>query len=180
MPPVSPQAQWFAQHVLPHEPMLRAWLARRFPDPAIEVDDVVQEAFIRVLRAQESGGVTSPKAFLFATARNLALDRMRSHGVSRTESLGDIETLNVLDEGGAIPETVARSQELELLIAAIQSLPERCRQVFTLRKLYGLPQREIARQLNISESTVSNQLIIGIEKCTDYFAAHGLGKGFEG
>lgn len=175
MAPTSQQAQWFAEHVQPHEEMLRGWLHQRFGGQ-LEIDDIVQEAFLRVLQAAAIGPLNSPKAFLFATARNLALDRLRSHAVSRTDSLGEMDLLRVLDEGDAIPETVARNQELDLLTAAIQSLPARCRQVFTLRKLYGLSQRQIAERLGISESTVSNQLIIGIEKCTDFFAAHGSGK----
>jgi RNA polymerase sigma-70 factor (ECF subfamily) len=53
---------------------------------------------------------------------------------------------------------------------AIQSLPERCREVMTLRKVYGLPQKEIAARLGISECTVSAQLTIGVRKCTESFA----------
>jgi RNA polymerase sigma-70 factor (ECF subfamily) len=83
---------------------------------------------------------------------------------------------HVLDESADVAETVAREQELALLTEAIQSLPARCRQIFTLRKLYGLSQREIAVRLGISESTVSNQIVIGVEKCTDFFAAHGDGR----
>ena len=55
-----------------------------------------------------------------------------------------------------------------MLTQAIQSLPDRCRQIFTLRKVYGLPQAEIARQLGISECTVSAQLTIGVQKCTAF------------
>ena len=154
--------------------MLRAWLRRRF-EAGAEIDDIVQEAYVRVLQVQAAGTLVSPKAFLFATARNLLLDRLRRHENSRTESLGEIDALNVLDERDGIPETVARNQELVLLTEAIRSLPARCRQILTLRKLYGLSQREIAAQLGISESTVSNQITIGIEKCTDFFAAHGDG-----
>lgn len=175
MPPPSEQSHWFAEHVQRHEPMLRAWLRGRF-GPQVELDDIVQEAYVRVLKARAAGTMDSPKAFLFATARNLALDRLRRHEFSRTDFLGEIDTLNVLDERDGIPETVARNQELALLTEAIQSLPARCRQIFTLRKLYGLSQREIADRLGISESTVSNQLIIGIEKCTDFFAARGAGR----
>jgi RNA polymerase sigma-70 factor (ECF subfamily) len=156
--------------------MLRAWLHRRFENQ-LDIDDLVQEAYVRVLRARESGGLTAPKAFLFATARNLALDRLRRHEVSRTDSLGDFDALNVLDERECVSETVAHNQELALLTEAIQSLPARCRQILTLRKLYGLSQREIAERLGLSESTVSNQITIGIEKCTDFFAAHGDGSG---
>lgn len=172
MPPHPEHSDWFAEHVLPHEPMLRAWLGRRFAGQ-LDLDDIVQEAYMRVLQAHADGALGSPKAFLFATARNLALDRLRRHEVSRTEYLGEMDALNVLDERDDVPETVARNQELALLSSAIQSLPTRCRQIFTLRKLYGLSQREIARRLGLSESTVSNQLIIGVEKCTDFFATHG-------
>jgi RNA polymerase sigma factor (sigma-70 family) len=175
-PPDSELGQWFATHVQPHERMLRAWLHRRFENQ-LDIDDLVQEAYVRVLRARESGGLTAPKAFLFATARNLALDRLRRHEVSRTDSLGDFDALNVLDERECVSETVAHNQELALLTEAIQSLPARCRQILTLRKLYGLSQREIAERLGLSESTVSNQITIGIEKCTDFFAAHGDGSG---
>lgn len=169
-------ARWFAECVQPHEPMLRAWLTRRF-QRQVDVDDLVQESYVRVLRAHAAGDVKAPKAFLFATARNLALDRLRRHEVSRTDSLGEIDALHVLDERAGVPETVARNQELALLTEAIQSLPARCRQILTLRKLYGLSQREIAARLGLSESTVCNQITIGIEKCTDYFAAHGDGPG---
>jgi RNA polymerase sigma-70 factor (ECF subfamily) len=173
-PPDSELGQWFAAHVQPHEAMLRAWLHRRF-ESQVDLDDIVQETYVRVLRAREGGPLASPKAFLFATARNLALDRLRRHDVSRTDLLGEIDSLHVLDERDGIPETLARNQELALLTEAIQSLPTRCRQILTLRKLYGLSHREIAQKLGLSESTVSNQITIGIEKCTDFFAEHGDG-----
>lgn len=79
----SPPDHWFIEHVLPHEPLLRAWLRSRFPR-GVEVDDLVQEAFARIIRARDSGAeMRSPKAFLFATARNLALDAFASPSRSR-------------------------------------------------------------------------------------------------
>jgi RNA polymerase sigma factor (sigma-70 family) len=176
-PPDSEHARWFVDHVQPHETMLRAWLRRRF-ETQVDIDDIVQEACMRVLQAREQGEpLASPKAFLFATARNLAVDRLRRHEVSRTDFLEEIDSVHVLDERDGIPETLARNQELALLTEAIQSLPARCRQILTLRKLYGLSHREIAARLGLSESTVSNQITIGIEKCTDFFAEHGDGSG---
>lgn len=147
--------------------MLRAWLKSRFPDET-DLDDLLQESYLRVLRAHEAGGMLSPKAFLYATARNLALDRARRRRILRTDPLGNDESLAVLDDGEGIPETAARNQELEILTAAIQALPDRCRRIFTLRKVYGLSQHAIAEKLGISEHTVSAQLTIGLRKCTDY------------
>lgn len=168
MPPSdTDSSRWFEDEVRPHEPMLRAWLRSRFRSET-DVADVVQEAYVRLLRAREAGEVSSPKAFLFAVARNLALDRFRHRQVIRTEPLVENEALSVLEEGDGIPETVARNQELEILTEAIQSLPDRCRQIFTLRKVYGLSQAEIAARLGVSENTVSAQLTIGVKKCMEF------------
>ena len=166
-PEHSPLAQWFAENVQPHEAMLRAWLANSFGS-RLAVDDVVQEAFLRVLRAHADGALHAPKAFLFATARNLARDQLRRHCVSRTGSLVETDLSNVLDDHDSIPDSVARSQELALLTEAIQSLPERCRQVMTLRIVYGLKQRVIGEKLGISDRTVAAQLAVGTRKCTEF------------
>jgi RNA polymerase sigma-70 factor (ECF subfamily) len=123
---------------------------------------------LRVLRARTTGALQAPKAFLFATARNLALDHLRRHAVSRTDALVEADLSNVLDDHDGIPENVARNQELALLTEAIQSLPDRCRQIMTLRIVYGLTQRVIGEQLGISDRTVAAQLAIGTRKCTDY------------
>jgi RNA polymerase sigma factor (sigma-70 family) len=159
--------EWFRAHVQPHEAMLRAWLAHGFGS-RLAIDDVVQEAFLRVLRARATGELQSPKAFLFATARNLALDQLRRHHVSRTDSLVEADYSNVLDERESVPDHVARNQELALLTEAIQSLPDRCRQVMTLRIVYGLAQRVIGEKLGISDRTVAAQLAIGTAKCTAF------------
>ena len=79
-----------------------------------------------------------------------------------------IDDCDILDERAGVHETVARNQELEVLTKAIQSLPDRCRQIFTLRKVYGMSQRDIAQKLNISARTVNAQISIGVNKCADY------------
>ena len=160
---------WFSEHVQPHEGMLRAWLRSRFPTEN-DVDDIVQEAYARVLEARATTAIESPKAFLFATARNLVLARFRRpQAASGQNGLTEFEIESVLDESADVPQAVARAQELELLTQAIQSLPTRCRQVLTLRKIYGLSQREVAAQLGITENTVEAQGVIGLRKLAEYF-----------
>ncbi|SDR89170.1 sigma-70 family RNA polymerase sigma factor [Opitutus sp. GAS368] len=177
MPPQdSSQARWFATEVQPHQAMLRAWLQSRFP-PECDIDNLVQEALVRVCQAWARGEVQSPKAFLFATARNLALDQVRRQKIVPMISLVETDTQAVLEEGTSIPDLVAHNQELEFLTEVIQSLPDRCRQVFTLRKVYGMSQQDIATQLGISEHTVSAQLTIALHKCTAHFARHRRERG---
>ena len=167
----SEQARWFAENVQPHEGMLRAWLHSRFRE-GCDIDDIIQESFIRVLKAREERALASPKSFLFATARNLAIDSVRHSSVSRTEYLEHNDLSGFEDLSFGVPEIVARNQELEILTKAIQSMPDRCRQVFTLRKVYGMPQREIAKKLNISRNTVSAQMTNGLRKFTQYMETY--------
>lgn len=172
MPPQDPEAShWFAENLQPHEAMLRAWLSNRFSS-GCDVDDIVQEAFVRVLEARQSTEIVAPKAFLFATARNLALARFRQKQIIGEIPLTENDLFAILDESVDVPEAVQRSQELELLTLAIQSLPTRCRQVLTLRKIYGMSQRDVATQLGISENTVEAQGTIGLRKISDFFARH--------
>jgi RNA polymerase sigma factor (sigma-70 family) len=176
MPPPDPEiARWFAEDVQPHEPALRAWLRSRFPT-LTDTDDLVQESYTRLLRARATGSIACAKAFLFVTARNLALNQLRHLRHERPEGITEMDASGVLDSGVAIPESVARAEDLQLLIHAIQSLPDRCRQIMTLRKIYGLSQKEVAAQLGISEHTVEAQGAIGLRKCIEYFRHHGYGK----
>lgn len=161
------------EEVLPHEPALRAWLRARYP-MLQDIDDLVQESYSRVLRAKTSVPIGSVKAFLFATARNLAMDHFRRHRKVGIDSLAEIDEITVLEDVPGVSETVGRQQELELLTQAIQSLPERCRQVLTLRKIYGLSQKEIAAQLGISEHTVEAQVGNGVRRCAEFLSHYGL------
>ena len=168
MPPeFYKHSHWFVENVYPHESLLRAWLQGRFPD-ANNIDDIIQDSYLRVLRAREKQDLFAPKAFLFSTARHLALDHMKSHKISRMISLVDGDVSTLLDTDDLAPEQLARKQELVILKEAIQSLPKRCRQIMTLHKIYGLPHKEVAERLGISIHSVSTQLEIGLRKCTQF------------
>jgi RNA polymerase sigma-70 factor (ECF subfamily) len=169
----APDADWFAAEVQPHEAALRAFLHAHFP-VLTDVDDLVQETFARVLRARHNGPIASTRGLLFAIARNLALDAMRRREVVSFEPIPEEAGSSVFMDGTDVAETVSKQQEFELLTEAIQSLPDGCRRVFTLRAVYGLSQREIAARLGISENTVEKQISKGIRKCGEFFAARGV------
>jgi len=174
MPPSdSDSARWFAEQVQVHEGALRSWLRGKFPALA-DPDNLVQEALTRVWQAHETGPIQSPKALLFTTARNLALDQLRRRQVVGIDTVAEIAELPVFEDVPTAAETAAHNQELEILTQAIQSLPDRCRQVLTLRKIYGLSQKEIAAQLGIAEHTVEAQVGTGMRKCAEFLARHGL------
>jgi RNA polymerase sigma factor (sigma-70 family) len=170
----SEQARWFAEEVQVHERSLRGYVRDSFPWLR-DVDDLVQESYLRLFRARSDTQIRSPRSLLFATARNAALDIFRRRKLVEMESLTENPSESVLmDNGRSAAEIACLNQEIEILAEAIRRLPDRCRQVLTLRRIYGLPQKEIAARLGITENTVEAQMGIGLRRCGEYLRRHGV------
>jgi RNA polymerase sigma factor (sigma-70 family) len=169
-------AQWFAEEVQPYEVKLRAYLRHRFPTIG-DVDDIVQETYARLFRERRAGKVFEARSYLFPVARNVAFDIFRRNRTIAIGGLGEMAGLGVLEERPDAAEAASHEQELALLHEAIRLLPERCREIFALRRLQGLSHREIAAKLGISENTVDAQLCNAIFRCRQYFVAHGVRRG---
>ena len=167
------QARWFSEHVQPHEPALRAYLSKRFPTLP-DHDDLVQETYVRVLRVADPARLVHPKAFLFTTARNAAIDLFRRRCHKPQESIEEIIELPLLDPPPDLFETMERRQRRETLTEALRALPERCREVMLLRYLDGCSGKEIAARLGLSLGTVKGHLLKGVRDCARFFEARGL------
>ena len=139
-----------------------------------DVDDVIQESYLRILQAKKRGKVDSPRGLLFAIARNAARDLFRRRTTRSETRLEEIDPACAHTQAQSVVETVSQQQEEALLEEAIQALPERCRIVLTLRKFDGLPQKEIAARLGIAEHTVEIHLLNGLRRCSEYFARRGI------
>ena len=129
------------------------------------------------LRLADPDRLTHPKAFLFTTARNAAIDFFRRRNVHPHESLADDDgliELPLLDTSPTVVETMERRQHREALTEALRSLPERCREVMLLRYLDGCSGKEIAERLGISLGTVKGHLLKGVRDCARFFEARGL------
>jgi RNA polymerase sigma factor (sigma-70 family) len=150
---------------LEFEAALRACLSRYTRNNS-DVDELLQEVYARLLAAgsAEEPEVSSVRAFALTLARNVAFDWLQNRDVVPIELVEDLEATEVLDEGNRA-EMSAPHEELAPLVRAIQGLPDRCRQVFTLRKVYGYSQKEIAVRLNISENTVEQHLTEAARSC---------------
>ncbi len=119
--------------------------------------ELVQDLFLRLWELQ--GTATAPpltKAYLYAAARNRALRYLRHH---RVEARWEARAAGEAEEGAPGADEELRYGEVaEAAARAIESLPERCRLVFTLSRQQHLTYAEIAQTLDISVSTVETQM----------------------
>ncbi|OUW16276.1 MAG: hypothetical protein CBD18_07210 [Opitutales bacterium TMED158] len=172
MPPLDRETSlWFESEVQPHEPGLRAYLLGTVGTS--DIDDLIQETYIRILKAKRRGDVQSPRGLLFTIARNLSRDLFRRRSKVSVFPITDSDSLRVLGDKPGLEEAVARRDEAELLEQAILSLPERCRMILIYRKLENLSHREIAAKMGITVHTVESQLTKGLHRCEKFFRSKG-------
>jgi RNA polymerase sigma-70 factor (ECF subfamily) len=164
--PEPDRNRWFADEVQPHDAKLRAYVRGRFPGVR-DVDDVVQESYLRLWKARALQPIRSAKSFLFQIASNLAIDTVRRHRSSPIDDVTDFAALFVMDDRPDAAASAARQQEIELLVEAIDALPDRCREIFILRKLRGVSQKDIAARLGLSEQTVQVQAARGLRRIAE-------------
>lgn len=169
--PVLSDTKWFAEEVQQHETALRGYLHSRFP--SVDVDDVVQESYLRVFRARAAGRIASTKAYLFAIARNTAITLFQRRRIYSNTPVNELPDWRVLDGGYNAVQTLAASERFELMSQAIAELPDRCREVMRLAVEGGCTNAEIAQTLGLAENTVRVHLSRGIRKCAEFLRARG-------
>jgi RNA polymerase sigma-70 factor (ECF subfamily) len=147
--------------ILPHEADVRAWL-RRTGGLAADVDDIIQETYCRLAALEAVTHIVSGRAYFFRTARNIAIERIRRARIVRIDCVTEIDALNVVDDEPSPERIVAGRRELLRVQRLIEGLPERCRQIFTLRRIQGLSQREVAARLGVTENVVETQSMRGL------------------
>lgn len=167
----SDQAQWFRAEVLPHEAAVRGYLKHRYP--AVDADDVLQESYVKVLRAQTTGPIRSAKALLFTVVQRTALSLLRRPKHYTEVPFSAEAASRVLDERPDASEVADARQRTEIVKAAIELLPARCQEIMRRAVLRGEAPDEIAMAMGIAESTVRAQLALGLKRCTAYMQQHG-------
>jgi RNA polymerase sigma-70 factor (ECF subfamily) len=152
---------WVTECVLPHEGDVRAWLRRAFAGAA-DPEDVVQEAYCRLLALDAVDAIRDPRAYFFTVARSVVIEQLRRAQVVRFEALTDLEGLRIPDPAPIADQAVNGRQELALMQSALAALPARCRQIFELRRIRGLSQKEVAKLLHVTENVVERQTARGL------------------
>jgi RNA polymerase sigma-70 factor, ECF subfamily len=121
-----------------------------------EAEDVVQDAFVRVLQNQKSlSGVIEIRPWLVRIAWNLALDRRRR---IRPEQMDDFFAASLVSAELPADQALAEAGRFRQVLAAMEKLPNKERQALFLSAMEELSTAEIGQVLGKSESSVRSLL----------------------
>lgn len=128
-----------------------------------EAKEVAQEAYVRLLSLDDSGAVSFLRAFLFKTAVNLAVDRLRSR--NRQRQAMNAGLCDELREAPTPYHEAAQAEEAEIVRRLIGELPPKCRHAFLLHRIQGEDFSQIAKQMELSERMVRHYVLRAVLYC---------------
>ncbi|KAA9008554.1 MULTISPECIES: sigma-70 family RNA polymerase sigma factor [Sphingobium] len=167
------RAAWLGRHIFPHEAAVRQWLARRPSGWGMDVDDIIQESYAILAGLERIDHIVSPRNYFFEVAKSVVLRSLRRSRVVMIDAPAHAEILEVPEPAPDQERLLSDRQELEQVAAFIDRLPDRCREVFVLRKLRGFSQKDVARDLGIAESTVEKHMVKALASLTNAFGRGG-------
>lgn len=128
-----------------------------------DAENIVQDVFLLLWEKREVLDIQiSLVSYLFALVKNKSLDYLRHKVIAdeyKQELSAKLTALELLNYSFTSDEEIE-----QILMTAINKLPERCRQVFLKSRIEGKKNREIANELNLTVSTVENQMTIALRK----------------
>lgn len=152
---------WFVRNIVVHETVLKRFLAGAGLGPA-DAADLCHDVYVRILESRREPPDCA-KALALTIARNLMVDQHRSARSRCLLLVGDTQALDAPDELDPLRRAMS-IESLDTLLAAIQVLPARRRQVFLLRRVENRSLKEIAASLGITIKAVEQSLTLALRE----------------
>lgn len=141
--------------------------ALKYVENIEDAKEVVQDFFVRLwLRHSDIQISFSLKIYLYQSVRNACLNYLRDNK-KRTQLQQNSITTDVISTDNALENLLVAEQE-EMLMKAIDKLPEKCKEIFILSRMERMNNKAIAEQLNISIKTVEAQITIALRRLLEY------------
>ncbi|WOH38722.1 RNA polymerase sigma factor [Thalassotalea fonticola] len=135
-----------------------------------DVDDILQEAFLRVYNEDKKKQIRSPKDYLFIVSRNLIYKGLKHQS---KEIATDVDDYLLGHDDKQTEIELHKQRKFKAFNDALMTLPEKNRRAILLRKYYGLSHKEISQKLGVSVSSVEKYISKGIKQCGDILAGQG-------
>ncbi len=140
-----------------------------------DAEEVAQEAYARMLKLDESDTISHMQAYLFKIASNIAIDRMRSQGRQPQHLSFDGVSDGIPAPAVAVERIVGAQQQLALIKEIVAELPPKCRKAFLLYKFKDHSYREIAVEMQLTESMIRKYVLRAIVYCRSRLDDENLG-----
>ena len=141
--------------------------------PPRDVEDIIQETYVRMCKAENKTFIKDSESFMFRTARNLALDYLKRAETRLTSGVDDIDEI-LLEEHDPTFGQIASDEEFGLFCAAIRELPKQSQRAFILKKVYGYSLKEIMLEMDLGQPTVESHIVSATKKCVQYMRNHNV------
>lgn len=153
---------------------LRRVFKRHFKSPD-DVDDLLNETFLKCFAAEIKTEIREPRAFIFRVAKNLAVSESKKKFTKQVIFFEDSEDPDVLKDrrGVSADACLDGKRKLAVLSKAIANLPDTHREVFIMRKVEKLKFKQIAIRLDVSVSTVEKRVAAAFVMCSAFLRAEG-------
>jgi RNA polymerase sigma-70 factor (ECF subfamily) len=149
-----------------HDRAVRQFLQARLKSAAVDVPDLMQEVFLRMLRVSHPETIRTPEAYLFTVAKAvLHQHRVRQSAVPEAVDIMDV--LNELEHQEEVgPEAQLQAQQrLDNLERSLAQLPNKAYVTLMLNRVAGMPLEEVGRRLGISRPMAKKYLARALAHC---------------
>jgi RNA polymerase sigma-70 factor (ECF subfamily) len=149
-----------------HWAELVRFVARSFGPGPPEPEDVAQAAFAQYGALEKTESVGNPRAFLYRSARNFAVDQKRRMNVrARFAASADAAHLYESADELDAERVLGAKERLRILDRAVRGLEPRARQALVLHRIHDLSYAEIARQTGMSQTQVKRLVALALLAC---------------
>ena len=155
--PMPPSPHPVVADFIAHRPLLKRAAWRWMGDRDL-ADDVMQEAYMKLMQSTPPMALQQPVAYCMRVVKHLCIDHLRRR---RTEQqlLGEEDEGLDLEAGTGTPEHQAIGRQLlQCVDRCLRGLPARTRQAFVLHRVHGHTQQEVAQRLGVSTALVNAML----------------------
>jgi RNA polymerase sigma factor (sigma-70 family) len=172
--PADPSAEQIrntalARLFVAHNQELLSFLMTRLSEA--EACEVAQESYARLLRLDQPETLSFLRAYLFKTAANLSIDRLRHRAMLRSTQ-PQLGCLHELASEPTPEELVVREQEARLAAAFLEELPAACRRAFLLYRVYEYSLTEVAQEMGVSERMIRYYVVQAMGHCRNRLQGH--------
>jgi len=178
IPPAAPTdeaAPDLVEAFWPHIPLLRKYLRRRVP--AGDLDDILQDVLLSIIRRTDAAAVAHPKCYLFQAAQAALIDRHRRQTTRRSDCHCQLdEPDHPVDEMSPLRILLAKD-EVRAVETTLSQLPERTQEILVAIRVEGASLKSLASRYNISTSAIEKHVTkaakaISVVRRSDLVAAH--------